>query len=101
MRCILVALLFLSVNTFSQLKDYKISVKGDTLNRIDMQGKKQGPWVNRFETIRGEPGYEEEGEYKNDRKEGVWRLYSLKGDLVGIENYRWGFQDGICQYFTG
>lgn len=100
MRCILVALLFFSVNAHSQLKDYKIGVKGDTLNRIDMQGRKQGPWVSRFETIRGEPGYEEEGVYQNDRKEGIWRLYSLKGDLVGIEGYRWGFKDGICQYFT-
>ena len=27
-------------------------------------------------------------------------MFSLPGDLVGIEHYKWGFKDGICQYFT-
>ena len=100
MRWLLVAALLFSFESYAQLKDYKLNANGDTLNRVDMSGKKQGIWVNRFETLRGEPGYEEEGIYKDDRKEGEWRLYSLKGDLVGIENYRWGMKDGLCQYFT-
>ncbi len=65
-----------------------------------MLGRKQGPWVHRYEALRGEPGYEEEGWYENDRKEGEWRLYSLSGDLVGVENYKWGLKDGICRYYT-
>ncbi|HEY8396765.1 MAG TPA: hypothetical protein VIK80_02415 [Flavihumibacter sp.] len=84
----------------AQLKDYIIGVKGDTLNRVDMDGKKQGPWVHRYETVRGERGYEEEGIYIDDRKEGVWRKYSLMGDLIAIETYRWGFLDGKSQYFN-
>ena len=36
----------------------------------------------------------------NNRKEGGWRLYTLDGDLAGLENYRWGNKDGVCQYFN-
>ena len=100
MRVILVVLLLISVQGFSQWKDYKLNSKGDTLNRVDMKGKKQGYWVNRVESLRGEPGYEEEGQYQNDRKEGEWKLFNLMGDNVGKENYKWGFKDGICQYFS-
>jgi antitoxin component YwqK of YwqJK toxin-antitoxin module len=50
--------------------------------------------------LRGEPGYEAEGVFVNNRKEGPWRVYSLMGDLIGIENYRWGNKDGIAQYFN-
>lgn len=100
MRCLLFGLLLISVQGYGQWKSYKISVRGDTLNRVDMQGMKQGPWLNHYDQVRGEPGYEEEGYYKNDRKEGEWKLFSLPGDLVGIEHYKWGFKDGICQYFT-
>lgn len=64
-----------------------------------MNGMKQWEWVVRYETVRGEPGYEEEGVFKNNRKEGEWRLFSLMGDLVGIEQYRWGNKDGVSQYF--
>ena len=65
-----------------------------------MKGLKQGEWVNRFESVRGEPGYEEEGVYVNSRKEGEWRVYTLMGDLLGIENFKWGNKDGISKYFT-
>lgn len=84
---------------YSQWKDYIIGPKGDTLNCVDKQDRKQGRWVNHFDEVRGEPGYEEEGLYKNGRKEGTWRLYSLQGDLTGLEFYKWGNKDGICQYF--
>ena len=44
MRFVLFVFLFISLNGFGQWKSYIISVKGDTLNRVDMNGKKQGPW---------------------------------------------------------
>lgn len=50
--------------------------------------------------LRGERGYEEEGWYKDDKKEGRWVRYSLQGDKMAIENYRWGQKDGKCQYFN-
>ncbi len=99
MRWILFILLFVSTSSVAQWKDFIIGVKGDTLNRVDKMGLKQGPWVHKYETVRGERGFEEEGEYKDDLKEGNWRKYSLMGDLLAIENYRWGFLDGMSQYF--
>ena len=100
MRLFFPILLLLSFNSYSQLKDYIIGVKGDTLNGIDNKSQKQGKWVNRYDDVRGEPGFEEEGEYKNGRKEGVWRMYSLQGDITGVENYKWGNKDSINQYFS-
>ena len=77
-----------------------IGARGDTLNCVDRQDRKQGKWVNHVDEVRGEPGYEEEGEYKNNRKEGPWRIYTLQGDLLGVEYYKWGNKDGVCQYFA-
>lgn len=100
MRWISLLLMLFSLEGFSQWKDFKLNANGDTLNRVDMKGFKQGEWVNRVESVRGEPGYEEEGAYVNSRKEGEWRLYTLMGDLVGIEFYKWGNKDGVSKYFS-
>jgi hypothetical protein len=87
-------------NLFAQNKSFKISVKGDTINRIDNHGLKQGKWVVHVDPLRGESGYEEEGLFVNDKKEGPWRRYTLKGDLTALENYQFGGKDGKSQYFT-
>jgi antitoxin component YwqK of YwqJK toxin-antitoxin module len=94
-------LCLLSVSgTFGQLKDYTIGVKGDTLNGMDKKGLRQGKWVIRYDEVRGEAGYEEEGQYIDGKKEGIWRKYTLQGDLFGMEKFRWGMKDGISQYFN-
>lgn len=95
-----IALLLFSISGKAQCVTFTISVKGDTINCTDAKGMRQGPWVNRYEEVRGEPGYEEEGVYKDGKKEGVWRLYTLQGDLMGIENYRYGYKNGLQQYFN-
>jgi hypothetical protein len=84
----------------AQYKTYKLSVNGDTLNAIDSKGRKQGKWVLHVDELRGEPGYEEEGVFVNDKREGIWRRYSLKSDVLAIENYKYGGKDGLSQYFT-
>ena len=100
MRFVFAFVMLISVGVFGQYKSYKIGPKGDTLNRIDLKGKKQGPWVLHVDDNRGEPGYEEEGYFVDDRREGQWRKFSLEGDMIAVENYRWGNRDGKCQYFT-
>ena len=93
--------LFISFGCYSQKwKSYIISVKGDTLNRVDMKGLKQGPWVVHVNELRGERGYEEEGFFVNNKKDGVWRKFSLEGDLIAIETYRWGGKDGRSVYLN-
>lgn len=94
-------LLFAAGGVFAQWKDYRLINDGkDTVNRIDQQDRRQREWIVRVERLRGEPGYEEEGEYVDNRKEGEWRIFNLMGDLIGIEQYRWGNKDGLAQYFT-
>jgi hypothetical protein len=100
MKKIFFLLLIISIRGFAQPGSFIIGVKGDTLNKTDMKSLKQGKWVNRVDEVRGEPGYEEEGEYRNNRKEGTWRIYNLNGDLTGLEFYKWGNKDGLCQYFS-
>ena len=101
MRFIPVFLLLISVSGFSQpWKSYIISVKGDTLNCVDMKGRKQGPWVLHAEALRGEPGYDEQGYFLNDKKDGLWIRFSLMGDKIAEENYRWGSLDGKARYYT-
>ena len=84
----------------AQYKTYKLSPRGDTLNAIDKKGLKQGKWVIHVDALRGEPGYEAEGIFVNDKKEGVWRKYTLQSDLIAVESYRYGGQDGLSQYYT-
>lgn len=100
MRFILFLLLFVSIDSFGQWKDYMISVRGDTINRVDMKGLKQGPWVLHVSALRGEPGYDEQGYFTDDAKEGLWVRFSLVGDKIAEENYRWGSLDGKSRYYT-
>jgi hypothetical protein len=100
MRYLLILVLLVSVSCQAQWKTYNIGPKGDTLNRIDLKGRKQGPWVVHVDEVRGERGYEEEGIFDDDKKDGMWRRFSLDGDLIAVENYRYGMKDGKCMYFT-
>lgn len=100
MRLILVLFIFISVSGNAQWKSYIIGVRGDTLNRVDMKGQKQGPWVIKVPDIRGERGYEEEGYFTDDLKDGEWKRFSLEGVKIAQENYRWGKLNGKQQYFT-
>jgi hypothetical protein len=84
---------------YCQWKSFIISPNGDSLNCVDKQDRRQGRWVIHVDEVRGEPGNESEGVYKDNRKEGAWRIYSLQGDLSGMEFYKWGNKDGVCQYF--
>lgn len=100
MRYIFILLALISTKGFSQCRTYIIGVKGDTLNCVDMKGMKQGRWVNEMPPLRGEKGYEEQGTYINDKKEGQWQQFTLDGDLLAIENYRWGNKNGRSMYYT-
>jgi hypothetical protein len=98
---VLIALNCIAVNVSAQnYKSFLISVSGDTINIVDADGKKQGKWVIQVEELRGEPGFEEEGIFIDNQKDGYWRRYSLQGDLIAVEQYKLGGKDGLQQYFT-
>src|SRR5215207_411631 len=100
MRYLLIATIFFSLGSQAQWKSFTLTPKGDTLNRIDLTGLKQGPWVVQMPELRGERGYEEEGYFYNDKKEGTWKRFSLEGDMIAVENFSYGMKSGKCIYFT-
>jgi hypothetical protein len=100
MRFIFILSIFISLSASAQWKSYIISPRGDTLNRVDLKGKKQGPWAIHVDELRGERGYEEEGYFENDQKTGTWKKYSLEGVKIAEENYSWGKLNGRQKYFT-
>lgn len=100
MRLLTLLLVFFSYTGFAQTKAYIIGAKGDTLNRVDAKGQRQGRWVEKIPDTRGEKGYEEQGVYQNGKKEGQWQRFSLEGDLVAIEQYKFGYKNGKSVYLT-
>jgi len=99
MRYLLIIALLISFNGQAQWKTYTIGKRHDTLNRVDMKGLKQGPWVNHVDALRGEDGYDEQGYYQNDLKEGIWKRFSPEGDLLAVESYYLGMKSGRCKYY--
>ena len=77
MRLFLILLVLVCFDVNAQWKSYQLGVKGDTLNRVDQQNLKQGAWILHIESLRGEPGYEEEGVFRDGKKEGLWRGVSI------------------------
>ena len=96
----LFVLLMVGFTALPQTKSFILSPKGDTLNVVDKNNLKQGKWVISMPELRGEPGYDEEGFYKNDKKNGPWRKYNVTGDILAVENYRIGGKEGVQEYFT-
>ena len=101
MKWLLILFLFISTAVSAQKwKSYRLTSNNDTINCIDYNDLKQGKWSVKVDGLRGEPGYEEEGIYKDGKKEGVWRAYTQMGDLYAVERYRWGNKDGRSEYYT-
>ena len=94
------ALFIFLLNAHGQYKSFQLSPQGDTLNAIDKNNVKQGKWVTTVGELRGEPGYEEEGAYKDDKKTGPWRRYNNVGDILAMENYKFGGKEGVQEYFS-
>ena len=56
----------------------------EKVNRTDNQGKKRGPWVEFYP----HGVVSMEGYYMNDLKNGIFKYYNRKGDLINLEKYR-------------
>jgi hypothetical protein len=79
---------------------YRLTTKGDTINRIDRNGKAQGPWIMEVGAYKGEDGYLEYGNYEDGLKEGTWRKLSDEDLPLAIETYRRGVLNGEVKYYT-
>jgi len=84
-----------------------IIYNGDTINRIDTLGKKQGYWIkfgkDKPNTRFKEDQKMEEGIYINNRKTGLWKEYYCNGNLKNQLNFVDGRPNGeaVTYYENG
>ncbi len=79
---------------------YRLTTKGDTINKIDRHGHAQGNWIVEVKPNKGEEGYLEYGNYTDGAKEGIWRKLSDEDLPLAIETYKKGVLNGEVKYFT-
>lgn len=60
--------------------------RADKVNRFDSSGKKRGPWIE----FHPNGLVAMEGYYMNDLKNGIFKYFDKKGNLVSLEKYRDG-----------
>ena len=72
------------------LRYYKngILTKQESINRLDNDGKKKGVWkeFDRNKNVIAE------GKYRNGEKDGYWKTYTSKGDLLETQKFETGQQ---------
>ena len=73
-----ICLLLLPVLTIAQWKSYKI-YNGDTINRIDLQGRRQGLWIFFNQDYKNK--IVQKGYYKDGKKQGQWIIYYPNGNI--------------------
>lgn len=60
--------------------------KAEKVNRYDDRAKKRGKWIS----FHANGVLETEGTYMNDKKNGIFKTFDKKGDLISLEKYRDG-----------
>ncbi|MBV8251642.1 MAG: hypothetical protein JO154_03465 [Chitinophaga sp.] len=98
MRQLLLLCLFQCVVLLGMAQE-QLQYKVPKHNQRDEKGRKQGLWMEDVGELRGEPGYTWEGNYKNDRKEGIWKKTTAAGYLIAEETYKNNVLNGYCKYF--
>lgn len=88
---------------FVSLAGSWFSFAGDTLNRVDETGLRQGYWII-YNTIKKLPNYPpeakvEEGSYADSRKNGTWKTYYPSGTLKSEITYQNNRPNGYAKIF--
>lgn len=89
---------------YAQSQSYEINPfnKKDTINLIDVTGKKQGPWIVFGKTkpntcYSANPNSKvEEGKYADNKKGGIWKEYYCNGNMKNKITYTNGRPDGYA-----
>lgn len=85
MRTITLILSFMIFPLLVQATSPENNIEQDNINQKDEQGRKQGKWVilGKDKPSKGYPAENkiEEGNYKNDRKTGLWIMYYKDGTV--------------------
>ena len=84
--------LFVAISTDAMSQSF--TYKGEEVNKVDENGKKQGKWVilGKMKPSLGYAAEEviETGNYTNSRKTGLWKKYYKGGKLKSEINYKLG-----------
>ncbi|SFO68735.1 MORN repeat variant [Chitinophaga sp. YR627] len=83
---------FLVLAAFAQMPKVRV-------NKVDEQQRKQGEWQEEMPEVRGEPGYTWEGNYVDNKKEGIWKKYAVSGGIIAEETYKHDQLNGYARYF--
>ncbi len=77
--------------------------KGDTINKIDIDGRKQGKWIlmgkHKPGTCYAPEAKVEEGKYQDNRKKDSWIEYFCNGNMKNKLTFANGKPDGYAQMF--
>lgn len=87
--------IFLISILYSNAQSFQL-YKGDTINRKDVNNKKQGHWIifDQSKTV-----VQEEGEFKDNRRTGVWKKYYSSGKPKHEITYKNGKADGYAKFY--
>lgn len=111
MRFLFILLLFLPAAVFSQhsntiYNSYEFYL-GDTINRIDKHGQKQGRWVYFGKDKKGFMNHlfkreqvVEEGHYVNGKKHKVWKSYHHTNKIKSEITYVNDSPDGVAKFYN-
>ena len=78
---------------------YAIAVNGDTINRTNEKGHKTGLWSIYNESRFGDDSFYDIGEFSENKKIGVWKMYSNEGLLIKAVNFYNNFKHGEAKYY--
>jgi antitoxin component YwqK of YwqJK toxin-antitoxin module len=100
MKRLLYVLLTVCGATYAQSQTYELSLNGDTINKIDVNGKKQAKWIIYGKTKPGtcyRPDQEvEKGTYSDNRKTGIWVEFYCNGNMKNKLTFTNGRPDGYA-----
>lgn len=89
--------------SFAQLsvyKSYRVLPNGDTINRVDLNNKRQGKWLmESFDDL--DQFQYTYTEFVNNVQQGKCLKTNRDGVPVSEENYKNGLRDGEARYFEG
>jgi len=95
-------IIFLFAGFLSKAQDFFI-YKGDTINRADMNGLKQGDWIifgkNKPGTCFKDSQVVERGKYLDNRKTGTWSEYYCNGNPRSKLTFKGGRPEGYAVMF--
>ncbi len=91
--------IFLGLHAQNYILDtYTLLQNGDTINKVDTDGKRWGKW---FEEYNSDKKYfYTVGEYIDGLKQGVWQVYNTNDEMIEKSNYRNGARHGRSTFFA-